>query len=147
MAKDATKTKNNRRGDTTSRTTKPPSDPELQQIRQEKILPILQELQSPEQAKRLKAASAIGSLIDNEKCRKLLLREQVVRIVLERLVADSNLDTRTAGWDILQHLAVNEEADFCVHLSRLDVLTGAEKALQDVSVEPAHPRGELIMCS
>jgi hypothetical protein len=102
---------------------KPPSDPELAAIREQRILPVLQNLQSAELKTRSAAASAISNIIEDPKCRKLLLREQIVKILFEQTLTDSNLETRAAGWGILRNLALEEEADFCIHLYRQDVLT------------------------
>lgn len=118
---------------------KPPADPELAAIREQRILPVLQDLQSAELKTRSAAASAISNIIEDTKCRKLLLREQIVRILFEQTLTDSSLETRTAGWGILRNLALEEEADFCIHLYRQDILTaidGVVKTVRDSIVSP-----------
>lgn len=115
---------------------KPPSDPELAAIREQRILPVLKDLQSAEHKTRSAAASAISNIIEDTKCRKLLLREQIVKVLLEQTLTDSNLDTRTAGWGILRNLALEEEADFCIHLYRQDVLTAIEGVVKTVRNAP-----------
>jgi hypothetical protein len=115
-----------------SKPVKPPSDPELAAIREQRILPILKDLQSAELKTRSAAASAIFNIIEDTKCRKLLLREQIVRILFEQTLTDTNLETRTAGWGILRNLALEEEADFCIHLYRQDVLTAIEGVVKTV---------------
>ncbi len=112
---------------------KPPTDPELAAIRDKQILPIIADLTSPESNKRSSAAVAIANIIDDTKCRKLLLREQIVRILLEQTITDSALESKSAGWGILRNLALEEEADFCVHLYRQDVLTAIQGLAQNVS--------------
>ncbi len=102
---------------------KPPADPELAALREKKILPVINDLTSPETSKRSAAANAIANLIEDRKTRKLLLREQVVRILLEQTITDSSLESKSAGWGILRNLALEEEADFSVHLYRQDILT------------------------
>jgi hypothetical protein len=111
---------------------KPPSDPELAAIREQRILPILKDLQSAELKSRSAAASAIFNIIEDTKCRKLLLREQIVRILFEQTLTDTHLETRSAGWGILRNLALEEEADFCIHLYRQDVLTAIEGVVKTV---------------
>jgi hypothetical protein len=98
----------------------------------------LKDLQSAEIKTRSAAASAISNIIEDTKCRKLLLREQIVKTLFEQTLTDSNLETRTAGWGILRNLALEEEADFCIHLYRQDVLTAIEGVVKTVrtSVEP-----------
>lgn len=87
----------NRDNPTGAKPIKPPADPELAAIREKQILPIIQDLQSAQLEKRSAAAKAIANIIEDTKCRKLLLREQVVRILFEQTLTDSNLEARTAG--------------------------------------------------
>ncbi|KAJ4300304.1 hypothetical protein N0V88_002977 [Collariella sp. IMI 366227] len=120
------------RTDPIAKPTKPPSDPELAKLRESKILPVLKDLQSPDAKSRTSAAGAIANIVEDAKCRKLLLREQVVHIVLTETLTDNSIDSRAAGWEILKVLAQEEEADFCVHLFRLDVLTAMEHAAKAI---------------
>lgn len=122
---------NNRR-DPIAKTVKPPSDPELAALRESKILPIVKRLQSAEPKARTSAAAAVSSIIQDPKCRKLLLREQIVHTLLTQTITDTALESRAAGWGILQVLAEEEEADFCIHLFRQDVLTAVQHASQTV---------------
>ncbi len=115
-----------------ARTPKPPQDPELAALREERILPVLRDLKSPEPKSRTAAAKAITNIISNERCRKLLLREQVVHVVLSQTLTDSSLESKASGWEILQVLAEEEESDFCVHLFRSDVLSAVEFAANRV---------------
>lgn len=62
------------------------------------------------------------------------MREQIVRILFEQTLTDSSLETRTAGWGILRNLTLEEEADFCIHLYRQDVLTGIEGVARSVCI-------------
>lgn len=121
------------RRDPISKPVKPPSDPELAALRQDKILPIIKDLQSADPKQRSSAAAAVSSVIGDARCRKLLLREQVVHTVLSQTLTDSALESRAAGWGILQVLAQEEEPDFCVHLYRQDILTAIEHASRTVS--------------
>lgn len=121
------------RKDPIAKAVKPPSDPELAALREAKILPVLKDLQGAEPKSRSAAATAISSIIQDTRCRKLLLREQIVHIVLTQTLTDAALESRAAGWGILSVLAQEEEADFCVHLYRLDILTAIEHASKVVS--------------
>lgn len=120
------------------KTVKPPSDPELAAIRENKILPIITDLTSPESKKRSSAAIAIANIIEDTKCRKLLLREQIIRILLEQTITDSALESKSAGWGILRNLAIEEEADFCIYLYRQDILTAIQGTAQNVSDMRGH---------
>ncbi|ESZ95182.1 hypothetical protein SBOR_4413 [Sclerotinia borealis F-4128] len=128
----ASRNRTKRRADPTAKSIKPPTDPELAAIRVNKILPVLQDLQSSDQSKRSIAATAIANLIDDTKCRKLFLREQIVRILFEQTLTDSSMETRIAGWGIMRNLALEEETDFCVHLYRQDILTAIEGAIKSI---------------
>ncbi|KAI1265590.1 hypothetical protein F5Y18DRAFT_416933 [Xylariaceae sp. FL1019] len=101
---------------------KPLTDPELVAIRDKRILPVLNDLKSVDPKSRTAAATAVASIVQDTKCRKLLLREQIVHILLTQTLTDSSLESRAAGWSILR-MVPEEEADFCVHLYRLDIVT------------------------
>ncbi|KAH6895587.1 hypothetical protein B0T10DRAFT_221639 [Thelonectria olida] len=116
-----------------AKTVKPPSDPELAALREQKILPVIQDLKSADPKSRSAAAAAVSNIIQDEKCRKLLLREQIVHTILTQTLTDAALESRAAGWGILQVLAREEEPDFCVHLYRLDIITAIQFAAKSVS--------------
>ncbi|OLN81015.1 putative ARM-like repeat-containing protein [Colletotrichum chlorophyti] len=120
------------RKDPIAKAVKPPSDPELAALREKSILPVIKDLQSSEPKSRTAAAAAVSNLVTDDKCRKLLLREQIVHIVLNETLTDSSLDGRAAGWEILRVIAEEEEADFCVHLYRQDVLSAIGFASQTI---------------
>ncbi|GAB0133046.1 hypothetical protein EsDP_00001463 [Epichloe bromicola] len=138
------------RRDPISKPVKPPSDPELAALREAKILPVIKHLRDADPKSRSSAATAITNLIQDTRCRKLLLREQIVHTLLTQTLTDAAWESRAAGWGILQVLAQEEEADFCVHLFRSDVLTAIEYAAGTVgkklvSRDPGFaklPRGE-----
>lgn len=113
---------------------KPPTDPELATLREKRILPVIQDLRSSDPKARSAAASAVANIVEDEKCRKLLLREQIVQILLTETLTDSSIDSRAAGWEILRVIASEEESDFCVHLFRLDILTAMQYAAKNVSI-------------
>lgn len=138
MGKSKPRVRAKNRADPVSKPTKPPADPELAAIREQRILPVLQDLQCPDSKKRSAAARAIVNLIEDIKSRKLLLREQIVRILFEQTLTDSDLETRTDGWGILRNLALEEEADFCVHLYRQDVLTAISGVINTVCYDLHH---------
>jgi hypothetical protein len=133
MGKSNPRSRNKNRANPAGKPIKPPSDPELAAIREQRILPVLKDLQGADLKARSTAVVAITNIIEDPKCRKLLLREQIVRILFEQTLTDSNLETRTAGWGILRNLALEEDADFCIHLYRQDILTAIEGVLRMVS--------------
>ena len=132
MGKSKSKNHEKYRNNPTARAVKPPSDPELAALREKRILPVIKDLQSVEGKKRSAAARAITTLIESNKTRKLLLREQIVKILLEQTLTDSSLETRVDGWGIVQNLALAEDVDFSIHLFRRDILTAIEAACKSV---------------
>jgi hypothetical protein len=135
MGKPRQRDRKKNRVDPISKPIKPPSDPELAAVRERQVLPIIRDLTGSELKKRSSAAAAIANAIEDTKFRKLLLREQIVRILLEQTITDSILESKCAGWGILRNLALEEEADFCIHLYRQDVLTAIQGTTQTVSYE------------
>ncbi|KAF3061154.1 hypothetical protein GL218_04147 [Daldinia childiae] len=125
--------KGGQRSDPIAKPVKPPSDPELAAIREKSILPVLKDLQSTEPKYRTAAAGAIANIVQDTKCRKLLLREKIVHILLSETLTDASLESRAAGWEILRILTAEEEADFCIHLYRVDVLTAIQHACAKIT--------------
>lgn len=125
--------RSNYRPDPLGKPAKAPSDPQLAALREQKILPVLKDLKSADPKLRALASSAIANIVQDPKCRRLLLREQVVRIVLNETLTDASLVSRAAGWFVLRVLVEEETADLCVHLYRLDVLSAIEHACRAVS--------------
>lgn len=120
------------RSDPIAKPVKPPADPELAAIREKSILPVLKNLQSSDPKSRTAAAGAIANIVQDTKCRKLLLREQIVHVLLSQTLTDASLESRAAGWEILRVLTAEEEADFCIHLYRVDVVTAIQHACAKV---------------
>ncbi|KAF4587390.1 ARM-like repeat-containing protein [Ophiocordyceps camponoti-floridani] len=116
------------RRDPVSRPVKPPSDPRLAALREAKVLPAVQHLSSADTRARSAAAAAVAALVQDGECRKLLLREHIVHTLLTQTLTDAALESRSAGWGILQVLAQKEDDGFCIHLFRQDVITSMDHA-------------------
>ncbi|RCI09462.1 hypothetical protein L249_3678 [Ophiocordyceps polyrhachis-furcata BCC 54312] len=114
--------------DPLTRIVKPPSDPRLAALRQDKVLPVVEDLSSSDTKKRSAAAIAAASLAQDPECRRLLLREQIVHRLSNRSITDVALETRAAAWGIFQLLAKEQGDDFCLHLLRQDILTSMDDA-------------------
>ncbi|KAG0652708.1 putative ARM repeat-containing [Hyphodiscus hymeniophilus] len=124
MGKPKPRNRTKDRSISTGKPAKGPSDP--------RILSALQDLQCADLKKKLFAASLIADLIKDPVTRKQLLREHIVKILIEQTLCDSNLETRTAGWKLLRDFAQEEEADFCVHLYRQDVIAAVEDVVKSI---------------
>ncbi|KAI1461316.1 hypothetical protein F4805DRAFT_278244 [Annulohypoxylon moriforme] len=125
--------KGGQRPDPISKPVKPLSDPELIAIREKSILPVIKDLQSTEPKSRTTAARAISNIVQDPKCRKLLLREKIVHIILTETLTDTSLESRAAGWEILRVLVAEEEQDFCIHLYRVDIMTAIQHACEKLN--------------
>jgi len=121
-----------RKDPTSGRPPKPPADAETAALRDQKILPIIAALASPEPKKRSEAAVAVANLIEDQRCRKLLLKEQLVRVIMEQTITDSNLEVMAAGWGVLRNLILEEGDDFRIHLFRQDILTPVDAVIRNV---------------
>ena len=133
MGKSKSKSTNNHRHNPNARKpSKTPGDPELAAIRIDKILPVIADLTNPESKRRSSAITAVANLIQDQRCRRLLLREQLVKIVLIQILSDTNLEIQARGWGILQKLLDWEGCDFGVHLYRQDILTPLNYAMGKV---------------
>lgn len=100
-------------------------------LRDQKVLPAVAALRADTKSKTV-AATTIANLIEDERCRKLLLREGLVRLLMEDTINDSDLEVACKGWGILRNLALAEQPDFCLHLYRQDILTPLEAAVLKV---------------
>lgn len=128
--------------DPLSAPSKPPADPELAALREQKILPVLKELRNPDAQARLTAANAIYGLLADDKCRRLLLREQLLRLLIKDSLADSNPEVRATAWDIIKSVAEKEDSGFCIHLYRQDILPAIEFAADTVRKPPLASKGK-----
>ncbi|XDG09488.1 hypothetical protein ABKA04_009103 [Annulohypoxylon sp. FPYF3050] len=126
--------KGGQRPEQTNKPVKPLSDPELIAIRENTILPIINDLQSTELKSHTAAAKAVSKIVQDTKSRKLLLREKIVHLILTETLNSESLESRAAGWEILRHLVAEEEQDFCIHLYRVDIMTAIENACHNQSV-------------
>lgn len=126
------------RRDPIAKQVKPPSDPELAALREAKVLPVVRQLRDADPKSRSAAAAAVASIVHDARCRKLLLREQLVHTLLTQTLTDAALESRAAGWGILQLLAQEEDADFGLHLFRQDILTAMQFAVKTVR-RPSFP--------
>lgn len=132
MGKSKPKRQRNHRVDPTSKEIKPPNDPELAALREKHVLPVIKDLKSADQKTRSTAARAVANLIDDDRTRRLLLREQLVKVILEQTLTDSSLETRVDSWGILCNLTLKQEPDFVVYLYRQDLLTAIDGAAKMV---------------
>lgn len=101
-------------------------------LRESKILPVVKNLSSLDANERIQAVTAVTNLVEDQTCRKLLLKERIVAALMERALNDSEPEVVVRGWGALRNLAVEEGYDVCLHLYRKDILTPAAAAIPKV---------------
>lgn len=101
-------------------------------VRDQKILPVVKNLTSVNINERLEAVAAVSNLILDPVCRKLLLKEKIVPLLMENIIHDSSPEVVVKGWGALQDLAVAEQYDVCMHIYRKDIMTPIKAAIQKV---------------
>ncbi|KAF3904154.1 hypothetical protein AA313_de0205323 [Arthrobotrys entomopaga] len=107
---------------------------ETEIIRDQKISPIITGIQSATPAERAQHLVAATSIVEDPSCRKLLLREHIVRLVMERSLCDSAQEVVAAAWAFLNTLVLHEGYDVAVHLYRKGILKHVDGIIE--SIEP-----------
>ncbi|RPA81114.1 ARM repeat-containing protein [Ascobolus immersus RN42] len=105
-------------------------DPHLKKIHEEKVMPLIQKLKSINPTERSEALLACTHLVENDDCRKLLLKEYIIQTCLERLLNDDDFTVVVRAWGLLRNVAVGEGHDISLFLFRNDVLVPAKAAIQ-----------------
>jgi len=101
-------------------------------LREQKILPITQGIQSTSPTDRVQSLAALSNIVRDETCRKLLLKERIVNILLEQSIKDASQEVVVLAWGALRSLAKEEGYDVALHLYRKDVMVPAWAAIENV---------------
>ncbi|KAF3158141.1 hypothetical protein TWF225_008890 [Orbilia oligospora] len=97
-------------------------------LRDQKILPIISGIQAGSPAEKKQHLIAACSIIEDPICRKLLLKQHIIQIILDKVLADSSQEVVTAGWALLNKIVLYEGYDISLHLYRKGIfsqITGA----------------------
>ena len=100
-----------------------------EQIRTQKILPVMEKLVAPDLTDRSMAISAINVMSEDAKLRTLLLKERLLKVVLEKSIKDTNEEIASEAFGLLRNLCIEEGYDVAVYLWRQQVLTAIEESL------------------
>lgn len=100
-----------------------------EQIRTQKILPVMEKLVAPDLTDRSMAISAINVMSEDAKLRTLLLKERLLKVVLEKSIKDTNEEISSEAFGLLRNLCIEEGYDVAVYLWRQQVLTAIEESL------------------
>lgn len=93
-----------------------------EQQRQEKVLPVIQNLKSVNFRDRIIAISALNSMIDEPQLRKTLLKEKLLQIVLSHTLSDQSQEIVAEGFGLLRNVILEEGRDPAVYLFRQNIL-------------------------
>ncbi|KAK6533353.1 hypothetical protein TWF694_002303 [Orbilia ellipsospora] len=105
---------------------------EAEIIRDQKISPIIAGIQSAIPTERAQHLIAATSIIEDPVCRKLLLREHIVRLVMEQSLCDSAQEVVAAAWAFLNSLVLYEGYDVAVHLYRKEILKHVDGIIKNI---------------
>ncbi|KAK6350254.1 hypothetical protein TWF696_006489 [Orbilia brochopaga] len=108
------------------------STAENEVIRDQKILPIINGIQAASPADRAQHLNAATSIVEDAQCRKLLLREHIVRVVMEQSLLDPAQDVVAAAWVLLDKLVEYEGHDVSVHLFRKGILKLVDSTIDNL---------------
>lgn len=100
-----------------------------EKLRTQKILPVMQNLVASDMTDRSMAISAINVMCEDPKLRTLLLKEKLLKVVLENSIKDSSEEIVSEAYGLLRNLCIEEGYDVAVFLWRQDILTLIENDL------------------
>ncbi|KAA8915278.1 hypothetical protein TRICI_002635 [Trichomonascus ciferrii] len=93
------------------------------------IIPLIEKLCSGKSDDRSMAISAITALSEDEKMRKVMLKEKLVHTVMKQSLSDESEEVVSEAYGLLRNLVVEEGYDIAVFLNRQDILTPIEAKL------------------
>lgn len=100
-----------------------------EKLRVQKIVPAMEKLVSSEMSDRSMAIAAINTMCDDPKLRTLLLKEKLLKVVLEQSIKDSNEEIASEAYGLLRNLCIEEGYDVAIFLWRQGILKAIEDAL------------------
>lgn len=97
-----------------------------------KILPLIEKLQSSSPNEASMALGAITVLTEDEKMRKLLLKEKLVQTVMEKYLNNNNDELVVEAFGLLRNLGIDEGYDILKYYWRSNVWVAIESSLSKV---------------
>lgn len=98
-------------------------------VKQQKVLPVIERLKSSVPNEKAMAISAIVLLCEDAKMRKLLIKEGIISLVMERCLNDSNEEIVVDAFGLLRNLTLEEGYDVAMHLWRSNIWESIEASL------------------
>ncbi|QPG77368.1 hypothetical protein FOA43_004781 [Brettanomyces nanus] len=97
----------------------------------QKVAPLMTNLTSSSQNARSMAVNSITLLCDNDaELRKIFLKNDLVKIILTKLLHDTNDDIVVDSYGLLRNLMIDEGYSLCMHLWRSDLWTLLESSFK-----------------
>ncbi|CUM51524.1 uncharacterized protein AC631_01899 [Debaryomyces fabryi] len=100
--------------------------------RNSKILPLINKLKSSVPNDKTMALGAITVLCEDERMRKLLLKEKLVLIIMEQCLNDSNDEIVVESFGLLRNIGIEEGYDVTKYYWRSNIWTAIEAALKKI---------------
>lgn len=100
--------------------------------RNTKILPLLEKLQSSSPNDKSMALGAITVLAEDEKMRKMMMKEKLIQIVMEKCLTDNNDELIVEAFGLLRNLGIDEGYDVLKYYWRSNIWVTIEASLAKV---------------
>lgn len=100
--------------------------------RNSKILPLINNLKSSVPNDKTMALGAITVLCEDERMRKLLLKEKLVLIIMEQCLNDSNDEIVVESFGLLRNIGIEEGYEVTKFYWRSNIWTAIEAALKKI---------------
>ncbi|KAJ6262019.1 hypothetical protein Dda_2821 [Drechslerella dactyloides] len=98
------------------------STAEIEVVRDQKITPILAGVLAANPADRAKHLAAASSIVEDGRCRRLLLKDHIIQVVMEQSLLDPAQEVVAAAWTFLDKLVEHGGYDVAVHLYRRGIM-------------------------
>ena len=101
-------------------------------LREQKITPVIKGTIATSANDRSQYLATVENLVTDAACRKLLLKDRIVPIIMEHALKDSTPEVVVRGWGVLRSLAQEEGYDVSIHLYRKDIMTPIKATIENV---------------
>ncbi|EGW33883.1 uncharacterized protein SPAPADRAFT_59265 [Spathaspora passalidarum NRRL Y-27907] len=100
---------------------------------QSKIVPLINKLSSTVANDKSMALGAITVLAEDERMRRLLLKEKLVPILMEKCLTDSNDEITVESFGLLRNLCIEQGYDVIAYIWRSNIWTTIEASLEKIN--------------
>lgn len=98
----------------------------------EKVRPALEKLVSSDITDKTMAISTIGTMIEDPKQRALLLKEKLLKTLIDTSIKDENVQFVSEVLGLLRNISIEEGYDVCIFLWRQNIIEYMKKGLEIV---------------